>query len=99
MKKLFSLIICLALLSVGIGVCAVSDDEKQSDEGISGFSAREVCIIPSEKPEGASVLQPALPYAAEAPVHFLTVKNIRLEDRYLPDILEQIDIISVAPRE
>ena len=99
MKKIFSLILCITTLSM-TAICYASPKENKHEEtGISGISAHEVYIIPGEKAELSAPFQTA-PVSIEKPdVYFETIKNIRREDKYFPDILEQIDIISVAPRE
>lgn len=99
MKKLLSLILCITVLSITALCYAAPKEDRHEGTGISGISAKEVYIIPSEKAELSAPVH-AAPVNIENPaMRFETIKNIRREDRYFPDILEQIDIISVAPRE
>ena len=99
MKKLFSLILCITVLSITALCYAAPKEDKHEETGISGISAREIYIIPGEKTELSAPVH-AAPVNIENPaMQFESIKNIRREDKYFPDILEQIDIISVAPRE
>lgn len=99
MKKSLSLILCMAIVFSAANVFAVTEKHKVKSNGVSGFSAGEIYIVPSEKTDTSLPVQSMIPCITQFARHIVTVKNIRSEDVYFPDILEQIDIISVAPRE
>ena len=99
MKKLFCMILCVTVLMLSASVFALSDNASCQDDGLSSFSPREVCIIPDEGQIGEASVQTVLLSRSIMPLCLIKSKNIRQEDKYFPDILEQIDIISVAPRE
>lgn len=93
------MILCVTVLMLSASVFAISDGGSCRDDGISSFSPREVCIIPDERQIGETSVQTVLLSKSIVPLCLVKLKNIRQEDKYFPDILEQINIISVAPRK
>ena len=97
MKKI-CIFLCITVLMLSVSAVAFAGDEISSSGGAS-LSVPAVYIVPAEKePVSVFVSEHSfiIPCGNSAVV---CIQCISAVDKYTPEIMEQIDIISVAPRE
>ena len=95
MKKV-CILLCLTVLMLSFSVVADATPPDEAPRG-TGFSAPAVCIVPAEQDVSLVSVQ-GIVVACGLSARIIS-QSYAVVDKYIPYIMEQINIISVAPRE
>lgn len=98
MKKLCIILCITVIMMSGFSVCAM--EEYHETVKTTGFSApATVYLLPAEQ-EISKITVSATEFVKPLDISVEMVeKSLVSADKYIPDIMEQINIISVAPRK